>query len=182
MTANQINYWKLQEDKRHNATTEVELKRHNLNTEQVGYLQAQASARQAQAASSQAATAAMNASTNRYVAEAQKAYQEAQTSLAQTKWITEEPYIEAKTGFENARASTEGSRKSNLDITNAKEATDPRVNTFQVNDKTYYTVNMDYIKEQREIEKWKRVIHDASSIVGGFFGGVGNVISGLTGK
>lgn len=33
LTGNQINYWRLQEDKRHNVTTETETNRHNVRTE-----------------------------------------------------------------------------------------------------------------------------------------------------
>lgn len=37
MTANQINYWRFNEDRRHNEVTEVETARHNRATESIGY-------------------------------------------------------------------------------------------------------------------------------------------------
>lgn len=37
MTANQINYWRFNEDRRHNEVTEVETSRHNRATEGIGY-------------------------------------------------------------------------------------------------------------------------------------------------
>lgn len=110
MTANMINYWKLQEEKRHNLAMESETKRHNVVTEYYGETSANASlaaayAAQASAgaAQSQAASRAREVSNDYYFSSLASGRAERETQARVNQIAAGIAETNARTGHINAQ-------------------------------------------------------------------------------
>lgn len=89
MTSLQVNYFKYMEEKRHNWATEQESQRHNVQSENVGFMQAQAAQSSAYAANRQAAVQEAMLPYNQAYTAANTARVQAETFLTRAKAVTE---------------------------------------------------------------------------------------------
>lgn len=108
MTANQISYAKLLEEKRHNVAYETETNRHNVETEGIGWHQAESSRIQANASTVQAQASMINAYANSASVQEAIRHDQVSESLQTTEVSSKSLLNKAQTKYYNSKSKYAG--------------------------------------------------------------------------